>query len=179
MSITNIFTAITVSGKRRTGSLIPGGKSPEENRWGIIWYSSSKGWQSEEVVANTVRMCTGENGEGRNTQAVNMLPLRQSLVNTGPQKDVPTEVITHYIVRDYRRMYEAQKDMTKKIENIQNERDKAIKTTDEIEKKYDTLKQQLAACEAKLKKASEQNEELQAKLKNISSLIEFVKTINV
>ena len=65
-----------------------------------------------------------------------------------PQKDVPAEVITHYIVRDYRRMYKLHDSLLDKLHEQQAEIKKLKLQLEEAEKGI--TKNELATLRARI-----------------------------
>lgn len=61
-------------------------------------------------------------------------------MNRNPQKDIPTEVIIHYIVRDYRRMFNEHDEMMQLLEKLKKGYESAVREKEELTSKVQSLK---------------------------------------
>lgn len=76
--------------------------------------------------------------------------IRTGNMRYGPQKDIPTEVIIHYIVRDYRRMFNEHDEMVKVIEKLTKKYESAVREKTELIIKVQSLKNENTDLKTKL-----------------------------
>ena len=84
-----------------------------------------------------------------------------------PQEDIPTEVIIHHIVKDYRRMYLQYDDFERRVNDAEAQVDCLTKRAEKAELKVEKLTHRAEDAESKVKLLTHQAEKTEAKLEDL------------